>query len=158
MEHSSFEVTGQGPDVEVETGERREQWFRFGPWIFDVTEGQAIVAASPRERRSMPVEPWARFYGLAERTSGSVPLFGNRDLDTDYALTTDLRAPVLVATLRNQAGDEFPLLVDGTHRLYRAHVEGVERLSADVLTVEETLTIREDGFIGGFGKTGSGAE
>lgn len=130
-----------------ESVEQREQRFRFGPWVFDVAGALVIVAESPREPRPMPVEPWARFYGITEPVEGSIPLFGPRDLDVDYALTTDLNEPVLIATMRNKAGGEFPLLIDGAHRLYRAYGEGVEKLPAYVLTADETVTIRQDGFI-----------
>jgi hypothetical protein len=63
-------------------------------------------------------------------------------------MTSDLAVPVLVAMLRGNSGEEFPLLIDGTHRLYRAHAERVAELPAYVLTAEETLAIRDDGFIG----------
>jgi hypothetical protein len=69
--------------------------------------------------------------------------------DRHYAMTTDLHEPLLVATLRNKDGEQFPLVIDGTHRLYRAYIEHMTELTAYVLSVEETLAIREDGYIGG---------
>jgi hypothetical protein len=60
-------------------------------------------------------------------------------------MTTDLTEPVIVAILHSQEHDEdYPLLIDGTHRLYRAYQEGVATLPAYVLDVAETLGIRED--------------
>lgn len=126
----------------------REQRFQFGPWLFNVSKAQELVAESPRDARPMPVEHWARFYGLTGPDAGSFSLFSPRNLDKDYALTTDLSEPVIIATMRTLGGEQFSLLIDGTHRLYRAHVEGVARLSAYVLSIEETLAIRADTLIG----------
>jgi hypothetical protein len=68
------------------------------------------------------------------------------DFDRGYAMTTDLTEPVIVAMLHSQEDDrDYPLLIDGTHRLYRAHAEGTPELPVYVLNVEETLAIREGG-------------
>jgi hypothetical protein len=71
---------------------------------------------------------------------GPGPEFNRR-----YAMTTDLEKPVIVATLRSEeTGDESPLLIDGTHRLFRAYQDGVAALPAYVLSVEESLSIRRE--------------
>ena len=57
-------------------------------------------------------------------------------------MTTDLTDPVIVATLPASAGPALPLLIDGTHRLYKAHAEGAAGLPAYVLTEAETRAIR----------------
>jgi hypothetical protein len=125
----------------------RIQRFQFGPWLFNVNGGQAILAERPRDARPLSVELWVSFYGL-DTPDDEVSLFWAHHLDRDYAMTTDLDEPLLVATLRNNEGEELPLLIDGTHRLHRAHVEHRARLPAYVLTVDESLAIREDGLIG----------
>ncbi|HEV2403432.1 MAG TPA: hypothetical protein VGS08_04475 [Candidatus Saccharimonadales bacterium] len=140
-------------DQRHEPGERpRVQRFQFGPWVFNVDRAQAVIVEDPRETRSLPVQPWALAYGLDRLDSNEgrsfslfTPLPG---FDRRYVMPTDLDEPVIVATLRSNQGEEFPLLIDGTHRLYRAHVEGVEKLSAHVLSAEESLSIREDSRIG----------
>ena len=122
------------------------QWFVFAGWVFDVTAATAIIRAEPRDTVSLPVEPWARAYGL-DRDPGddtaTIPLLGpGPGFNRAYAMTTDLTQPVIVATL-SVAGDEpAPLLIDGTHRLYKAHATGAAQLAAWVLTDTETLTIR----------------
>lgn len=127
----------------------RVQHFQFGPWIFDVNKAHAMIAETPRETRQLPVQPWARFYGLDSTEEQRFSLFWpSANLDKDYAMTTDLSEPVLIATLRNNDGEDFPLLIDGTHRLYRAYAEGIAELPAYVLSADETLAVREDAFIG----------
>ena len=42
----------------------RVQRFQFGPWLFNVNGARAIFAECPRNVRSLPVKPWAHFYGL----------------------------------------------------------------------------------------------
>jgi hypothetical protein len=57
-------------------------------------------------------------------------------------MTTDLTQPVIIATLPVTGDEPAPLLIDGTHRLYKAHATGAAQLPAWVLTDTETLTIR----------------
>ena len=140
-----------GGDEQVIRGEQDKdlyvQHLQFGPWLFNINSARAIIAERPRDVRFLPVEPWAYFYGL-DNTDEAVSPFSVQHLDRDYAMTTDLREPLLVATLRTSEHQQFPLLIDGTHRLYRAYVEHVAELPTYVLTAEESLAIREDGFIG----------
>jgi hypothetical protein len=128
---------------------RPNQYFQFGPWVFNVDRALALIAEKPRPTHLLPVDAWARFYGLAEpEDKSSIPLISpGAGFDRDYALTTDLTEPVVVATLRDAEGYESPLLIDGTHRLYRAYVEGIEQLPAHVLDVEESLAIRDGLFL-----------
>jgi hypothetical protein len=122
------------------------QWFVFGGWVFDITAAAAIIRATPRETAVLPVAPWARAYGL-DRDPGddtaTIPLLGpGPGFDRAYAMTTDLTQPVIVATLPVAGDEPAPLLIDGTHRLYKAHATGAAQLAAWVLTETETLTIR----------------
>jgi hypothetical protein len=57
-------------------------------------------------------------------------------------MTTDLTQPVFIATLPAAGGPPCPLLIDGTHRLYKATVDGCTHLPSWVLTEAETLAIR----------------
>ena len=58
-------------------------------------------------------------------------------------MTTDLTRPVIIATVRGSApGERLALLIDGTHRLYKAHATGTAQLPALALTPAETLAIR----------------
>lgn len=140
---------GESKRSSGESDRSRVQRFQFGPWLFNVDRAQVLIAESPRETKLVPVTPWAQFYGLDRSDGPSFSLFtSHAGFDRDYAMTTDLSDPVLIATLRNSEGEEFPLLIDGTHRLYRAHAEGRSGLPAYVLTAEESLTIREDAFLG----------
>jgi len=62
---------------------------------------------------------------------------------------TDLDEPVIIATITGPAGEPAgPLLIDGTHRLYKAARLGREHLPSLVLTVAETLAIRHDAITG----------
>lgn len=124
------------------------QWFQFGGWIFNVDRAEAILADKPREPEPLPVLPWVRLYGLDLLDQpGSAPIIGlGPHFDRDYAMTTDLTRPLLVATLHLPGSGNSLLLIDGTHRLYRAYREGVAELSAHVLDVTETLAIRQSAY------------
>ena len=41
-----------------------QQWFVLRPWVFDVTLAGALLRAAPRPPVPIPVEAWARAYGL----------------------------------------------------------------------------------------------
>lgn len=122
------------------------QWFRFGGWIFDVDRAQALLAERPREAEPIPIMPWVRQYGLDLLDElDRVPILGiGPDFEREYAMTTDLTRPLIVATLHLPGSGNRSLLIDGTHRLYRAYREDVMELPAHVLDVAESLEIRLD--------------
>jgi hypothetical protein len=147
MEQRPRERRENERNEQVEAAGPRVQRFHFGPWIFRVDKAQAMLAEARRETSPLPVGQWARFYGLDSTDDLAFSILSPRqDLDRNYAMTTDLRDPVVVATLRTLEGSEFPLLIDGTHRLYHAYMEGVPSLEAYVLNVEESLAIREEAY------------
>jgi hypothetical protein len=80
---------------------------------------------------------------------GRMPLMRG-DIDEEYARTkADLTIPVIVGDLRlKDEGDPGYMLIDGTHRLRRAYLEGRETLQAHVLTLAETKKIRSSSHYG----------
>jgi hypothetical protein len=136
-----FGENGEQPDIP------RGQIFLFGAFVFNVDRALATLAEAPREARPINVADWARFFGFDLSQDDGIALFAPRHLDPDYAMTTDLGEPVIIATLRGDEGREYPLLIDGTHRIYKAYTLGEETLPAYVLDDEESLTIRDDPFV-----------
>ena len=57
-------------------------------------------------------------------------------------MTTDMTQPLIIATLPGTGDEPLALLIDGTHRVYKAHATGAADLPAYVLTEAETLAIR----------------
>jgi hypothetical protein len=136
-----------------------EQWFVLRPWLFDVTAATRVLRAAPRPHQPLPVMPWARAYGLIPAPSTgphAVSLIGpGPDFDPEYAMTTDLDEPVILATITSPAGEPAgPLLLDGCHRLYKAARLGREHQPSLVLTAAETLAIRHDAITGPARRTG----
>lgn len=128
------------------------QRFTFGPWVFDVTAATGLLRAAPRPARPLPVQQWARAYGLDPASAGphTVSLIGpGPDFDPAYAMTTDLDVPVIIASMTVPEGEPpTALLIDGCHRLYKAARLGRDELPSLVLTAEETLAVRRDGVLG----------
>ena len=128
-----------------------QQWFTLRPWVFDVTLAGVLLRAAPRPPRMIPVQAWARAYGLLPAPGGgphTIPLIGHGpDFSPGYAMTTDLGEPVILATLAGASGEPMPLLIDGCHRLYKAARLGREHLPSLMLTAEETLAIRHDAIL-----------
>ena len=129
-----------------------QQWFTLRPWVFDVDMAVTLLRAAPRPPRMIPVDAWARAYGLAsDPASGrhAISLIGpGPDFNPGYAMTTDPGEPVILATLADAGGETTPLLIDGCHRLYKAAVTGRTEIPAYVLTAAETLLIRSDAVLG----------
>jgi hypothetical protein len=133
--------------------DRQQQWFHFGPWVFDIDAALALIAAAPRDTQALDVTAWATAYGLTrldDPDHTTVNLIGPTPdgLDRLYAMSTDLTNPVLLGLVR--VGDKPPagLLIDGVHRLYHAWRTGVPRLPAYVLTAEETRAVQHDKLLG----------
>lgn len=129
------------------TGDRPPpQWFVFGPWLFDVTAAMRLLRRVPRPAQPLPVTPWAHAYGLIPAPGASphsVSLLGpGPGFDHDFAMTTDLSQPVIIATVPVPGGSPASLLIDGTHRVYKAAVLGCTHLPSLVLTEAETLAVR----------------
>lgn len=122
-----------------------DEVFVLGLWVFDIAAARTLIAERPRDVVTVPVAYWAHAYGL-DLAPGArqVPLVGaGTRFDAAFALTADLTIPVIVAILRDDRQDEQPLLIDGTHRVYRAHRDGVTHLPGGyVLTADETHAIR----------------
>ena len=129
-----------------------QQWFIFRPWAFDVSLAGVLLRATPRLPVPIPVEAWARAYGLDRdpaEARQAISLIGpGPDFSPDYAMTTDPGEPVILATLTGAGGEPAPLLIDGCHRLYKAAVTGRAKIPALVLTAAETLLIRSDAILG----------
>jgi hypothetical protein len=126
---------------------RRGQSFVFGAMVFDVDRAKILVAEELREEESINVAAWAHFFGFDLPEGQGVAFFAPRYLDHDYAMTTDLDDPVLIVTLRSGDGELFPMIIDGTHRLYKAFRQSVETLPALVLDEHESREIRIDPFV-----------
>jgi hypothetical protein len=129
------------------------QRFHFGPWTFSIDAAEALIAARPRSIRRIDVATWAKAYGLTRldnRDEHTVSLIGpaSDGLDRVYAMTTDLAKPVIVAQLAINGQTPAPLLIDGTHRLYRAWSEGIAQLPAYLLTADETRQVHHDALLG----------
>jgi hypothetical protein len=122
----------------------RHQRFIFGAFVFSVDKAMTMLERDQRDRRVLEVGPWASFFGFDITGEHSIALFGPRHLNHDYAMTTDLDDPVIVATLTNSDGERFPLVIDGTHRIYKAYTTGV---ATYVLDETESLAIRDDPFV-----------
>ena len=130
-----------------------QQWFTLQPWLFDITAATGLLRAATRPAQPLPVEPWARAYGLLPAPGGSphtVPLIGpGPHFDPQYAMGTDLDEPLIIASVTaDGTGPPCPLLIDGCHRLYKAARLGQEQLPSLVLTAAETLAIRRDAVLG----------
>lgn len=145
-EHQNQQSSARQPENSV--SRRPNQRFHFGPWVFDIDKAQALIKEAPRETRSLVVDAWALFYGLDDTRDDehSMSLIGpGPEFNRRYAMTTNLEEPVIVAMLRSEeTGEESPLLIDGTHRLFRAYQDGVAALPAYVLSVEESVAIRQE--------------
>jgi hypothetical protein len=135
------------------TTPHREQWFHYHVWVFAVHTAMSLIDAVPRPTRPLDVPTWAKAFGLTRidhPDTDTIGLLGPAPdaFDRDYAMSTDLAKPVIVAHLLIDGMEPSPLLIDGTHRLYRAWREGVPQLPAYLLTVAESRQAQQDRRLG----------
>ncbi|MBS2966808.1 hypothetical protein KGA66_27475 [Actinocrinis puniceicyclus] len=116
------------------------QIFQFGALSFDVEEAHRLLRETPRLACRLPVDAWARLYGLDDNPASLIAPAPN--FDRAYAMRTDLSRPVILALLATDDGIGNPILIDGCHRLYKAYRERVPDLPAFQLTISETRAIR----------------
>lgn len=119
-----------------------QQLFQFGPFLFDVEAAHRLLRSAPRELCRLPVDAWASLYGL-DGNPGSFIAPGPA-FDPAHAMGTDLARPPILALLPTDDLIGNPILIDGCHRLYRAHRQRVPDLPAYQLTLDETRAIRID--------------
>ena len=124
------------------------QWFRFGPWVYDVDAAFAAArrAATPAAEPShglgtrLRADPRPR-----QQPARDLPDRPRPGFDPGYAMTTSLDDPLIIATLTTADGQSAgPLLIDGCHRLHKAAVTSCAELPSSVLTAAETLSIRHE--------------
>lgn len=118
---------GSAPPRPASPGNGRQQWFVLGPWLFDITAATRLLHRAPRPAQPMPAGPRARVYGIIPglHQPGTIALIGpGPGFDPQYAMTTSLDDPVIIATVLVPAGQPALLLIDGTHRLCKAALLG----------------------------------
>lgn len=131
----------------TETNER--QTFRYGAWVFDIDKALDIIEATPRGSKLTSVADWVSAYHLDllrpdHDGQPGRPIFGPDQsyFNVDHAMQTALGTPVIIGLMEFD-GKPAQLLIDGTHRMYRAMMTGADTLPAYFLTVAETAQIRE---------------
>jgi hypothetical protein len=89
-----------------------QQWFTLRPWLFDVTAATWLLRAAPRPAQPLPAGPRARAYGLVPAPGGgqhTVSLIGpGPDFDSQYAMTTDLDEPLIIASVTADGTGQSP--------------------------------------------------
>ncbi|MFI2616628.1 hypothetical protein [Streptomyces sp. NPDC018584] len=131
--------------------QKKGQFFHFDPFVYDVDAALRIIRDEPRPDRlqEIDVAVWARSLGLHKsqeeiRRGNTIPLFIPKDFNEEYARTqADLSVPLIFADLSKEGDEPGYMLIDGTHRLRRAVIEGVEKLPVYLLDRAEALRIRE---------------
>ena len=111
----------------------------IGDTVLDVEAACRLLRASPRQTVRIDVDAWARLYGMDGNPAAPIqlgPLF-----DPVHAATADLCRPLILITLVLDDGDEVHLIADGSHRLYRGYIDGLDSLPAWILTAAETDAI-----------------
>lgn len=91
----------------------RHEVFNFFHHIWDVEMAKNIV----------------RNYEVSEVEIKQIPFWRTIVIDKDYALTTDLNNPIILAHSFDNDGNSIGvLMIDGHHRCYKAEKEGIEKL------------------------------
>jgi hypothetical protein len=136
---------------------QRHETYRFFVSWWDVVKARYLAAEAKQEPRLTKIAPWVRFFGIDKISLDqdiSVPVGMAEEeinmalssvihIDIAWAMSDDcnLDQPLIFVQIEN--GEKTtPLLIDGLHRLYKAHRLEEERLPYFMLTVEESNLVR----------------
>lgn len=112
------------------------QTFRFMAFQWCVTRAQELIAADPQAAGFWPrldITALETFLPLRPDPPDTIRLI-RIDVDTDYAMRTDLSKPLIISPLLRGDDDFGAVVIDGWHRAYRALREGRTDLPAHMLT------------------------
>jgi hypothetical protein len=93
----------------------RAEWFEWGPYRYDIARAKDEAAARDHERGTISVDSWAAMLGVMR-------------IDEQHVPTRPLAEPLLVVRLGGADGP--PMVIDGWHRIAKAHDTGVASLPA----------------------------
>lgn len=104
--------------------------FRFLNRAWDITAARNLIKNGTGQQRTIRVADWARLLELIA-------------VDPARAEAVDLDQPVIIVPMPDTGGPMVgPMVIDGWHRIYRAHRDGRERLNAVMLPADTEPSIR----------------
>jgi len=118
-----------------------QQYALVGGTLLDIEHAHRLLRAAPRATERIDVEAWGCMYGLDGNPHSPVGL--GPQFDPVHARTVDLTRPLILGTFATGPSRDldFLLIIDGSHRLFRAFTEARDSLPAHVLTATETRAI-----------------
>ncbi|CRK55450.1 hypothetical protein [Alloactinosynnema sp. L-07] len=118
--------------------------FHFAAFRWCITRAAELIAADPSAADFTPaagIVGLEQFLPLTPDPPDTIRLIRVL-VDTEYAMTTDLSRPVLVASLEHHGDQLGAVVIDGWHRVYRALREGRTHLPALVLRADTERAAR----------------
>lgn len=109
-----------------------DELFSFGQWTWNITNALTNVEEA---MKADPDDAYLQQAPVAKLAS-MLPFML---LDEEHAMTADLSKPLLAAPVPDEGA---LMVIDGWHRILRAHREGVEQLPLITLTEEESTAVR----------------
>ena len=131
----------------------RPETFTYGIWawdikaIWDTLEGSSPTGLYTRIKAGAEMLPVKKWHDMFLGNNASMGLIR---VDEEYAKTVDITRPIILV-MAGGAKEEWGLeqdiepmamIIDGWHRLHKAHTDGVERLPCILLTLEEETAVR----------------
>lgn len=93
----------------------RPETFEWGVFLYDIARAKDEAAAREHERGTISVDSWAAMLGVMR-------------IDEQHVPSRVLTEPLLVVRLGGADGP--PMVIDGWHRIAKAHDTGVASLPA----------------------------
>jgi hypothetical protein len=106
---------------------RRNEQFEWGAYLYDIARAKTEAAARPHEQVMIPVASWATMLGVMR-------------IDADHVPTRPLDEPLLLVRLGDHP--DTVMVIDGWHRIAKAHAAGVEGLPGLLLDAEAEAAAR----------------
>ena len=105
----------------------RAEIFEWGAYLYDIARAKSEAAARPHEQVMIPVASWATMLGVMR-------------IDADHVPTRPLDEPLLLVRLGDHS--DTVMVIDGWHRIAKAHAAGIEGLPGLLLDTEAEAAAR----------------
>jgi len=113
------------------------QMFDFMWYTWNIDKAIALIAKRRKKNKDIKNMDVDQIYNAIRWSTPDRPVFAGTNVDPEYALTkADVNKPLVFGLLKDK-NTWYSILIDGHHRLYRAHAEGIKNMPAYFLNKRE---------------------
>jgi hypothetical protein len=106
-------------------------------YTWSIDEATNMINKRKKKNKDIQEVDVDQIYNAIRWSTPDRPIFAGTDVNPEYALTkSDVSRPLIFGLIKDK-NTWYSILIDGHHRLYRAHAEGIQKMSAYFLNKRE---------------------